>query len=73
MKNKMEIVGRKISFAEAEDADILFWADKTMNERLIEWDRLRRIIWTKLLGTFPTKMEVVGRKILKSEMSEDVF
>ena len=72
MKNKMEIVGRKISFADAEDADILFWAEKTMNERMVECNRLRRIVWTRLLGAFPTKMEIVGRKILKTEMNEDV-
>ncbi len=72
-KRKIEVVGRKLSFAEAEDEDIFYWADKTPQERLAETERLRRLVWTHKLGKYPTKMEKVGRVISKSELDKDDF
>ena len=62
-KKKIEIVGRKVSIAEAEENDILFWASRSWQERLIETERLRRMIWTHLLGTYPDKMQKIGKVI----------
>ncbi len=47
MKNerKIEATGRKISFAQAEEDDLIYWAQRTWQERIIEAERLRRIIW----------------------------
>jgi hypothetical protein len=59
-KRTMALVGSKISFEEAEDSDIIFWANKTIIERLAETERLRKMIWTHVLGSYPVKMEKVG-------------
>jgi hypothetical protein len=69
-ERKIQVVGRKISFANAEDTDIFFWAGKTIGERLQEADRLRRIIWTLRLGKYPEKMAQVGRIVHKNEMED---
>jgi glycyl-tRNA synthetase beta subunit len=69
-ERKMQMTGRKISFAQAEDADIFFWAEKTISERLEEADRLRKIIWTLRLGTYPKKMTKVGKIVRKNEIEE---
>jgi len=72
-KRKIEAFGRKLSFAEAEDEDIYYWADKTPQERITETERLRRLVWTHRLGYFPTSMEKVGRVVSKKELDEDDF
>ena len=54
------MVGKKVTFAEAEEDELFFWADKNWKERLEETERLRRIIWTHLLGKYPDKMQKVG-------------
>ncbi len=70
---KIEIVGRKVSFAQAEEDDLFFWADKTWQERIVEAERLRRLIWTHHLGIFPVAFEKIGRKISKAQLDEDDF
>jgi hypothetical protein len=70
-QRKIALVGRKIGFEEAEEQDILFWASKSWRERLEETERLRRLIWTHLLGSYPSKMEKVGRVIKKSNSEEE--
>ena len=72
-ERKIEVVGRKVSFAQAEEDDFLYWADKTPQERIAETERLRRLIWTHRLGSYPTKIEKVGRVISKSELDADDF
>jgi len=72
-KRKIEVVGRKLSLKEAEEEDLFYWADKTWQERIMEAERLRRLIWGYRLGSFPTSFEVIGRKILKSQLDDDDF
>jgi hypothetical protein len=72
-ERKIEIVGRKASFAEAEEDDIFYWADKTWQERIVETERLRRMIWIHRLGAFPQEFEITGRKISKNQLEEDDF
>ncbi|MFI5195494.1 MAG: hypothetical protein ACHQD8_00255 [Chitinophagales bacterium] len=67
---KMELVGKKVTFAEAEEESLLFWANKSWQERLQETERLRRMIWTYLLGSYPVKMEKVG-KVIKWSTKEE--
>ncbi len=59
-ENKISVTGKKVSKVEADDMDIMFWANKTWQERLAETERLRRIIWTHILGVYPSKIEKVG-------------
>jgi hypothetical protein len=68
MKQKMVLTGRKITFANAEEQDTWFWADKTWQERLAETERLRRLIWTHILGTYPTKMQKVGKVVRRTKL-----
>jgi len=63
MERKISIVGKKVTFAEAENEDIDFWAERTWKERVAEAQRLRRMIWTHLLGSFPERMRKTGQVI----------
>ncbi|MEP6846176.1 MAG: hypothetical protein ABI861_09235 [Panacibacter sp.] len=69
-KRKIELVGRKISFAEAEEADDVYWANASVEERLAETERLRRAVWTFRLGTYPQCMEKVGKIISRNEQED---
>ena len=66
----MELVGKKISFADAEEETLSFWASKSWMERLQETERLRRMIWTYLLGSYPEKMEKIGKVIKWSNLEK---
>ena len=70
MEKKMVITGRKISFAEAEELDLISWANRTVRERLEETERLRRMIWTQLLGYYPNKMEKKGEVVKYSAIDK---
>jgi len=72
-KRKIEIIGRKVNFQQAEDDDLFYWADRTWQERIAETERLRRLMWTYRLGTYSTKFEKTGSVILKSELDNDDF
>ncbi len=73
VERKIKMVAPKLSFAEAEESDLIFWANKSIAERLQEVQRLRKIIWKRKLGKYPEKMEHIVKKISKSElMKEDV-
>lgn len=64
-RQKIVLTGKKVTLSDAEEQDIYFWADKSSEERLIETERLRRLIWTHLLGMYPVKMEKTGRVVKK--------
>jgi len=67
------MVGKKLSLEQTEEADLFYWADKTWQERIMEAERLRRLIWGYRLGSFPTSFEITGRKVLKSQLDNDDF
>lgn len=69
-KREMVVVGKKSTFDEAEIEDLTFWANKTWKERLAEAERLRRIIWTHLLGKFPEKMQKTGEFVKWSSLEK---
>ncbi|HEX4374639.1 MAG TPA: hypothetical protein VHZ50_15155 [Puia sp.] len=58
---KIELVGRVVAKDAADEDDFNFWLNKTVEERLAETERLRRMIWTFRLGKYPDKIEKVGK------------
>ena len=72
-KGNMEYVGGKVSFEEGEEEDLLYWADKSIKERLIDLLDWNKKVWVKIAGFYPDKIEKVGGKILKTKAEEDDF
>jgi DNA topoisomerase IB len=70
-ERKIAMVVRKVSLAQAEEDDIVYWANASIEERLTEMNRLRRMIYAKPGQPFPDKMELVGRVIKKSEADKE--
>jgi hypothetical protein len=60
-ERKIAIVGRTLSFAEAEDADDKFWAKASVEERWKELVNLRMMVFGSGSGE-PLKMQKVVRK-----------
>ena len=73
-KRKIEFVGGKTSFIETEEADIEYWANMPVAERMrqaLDWNRK---VWKHILKTdYPEKIELVGGKQIKSLTDEDDF
>jgi hypothetical protein len=69
-KRTMELVGNRVSFDVAEDESLSFWAEKSKEQRLEEMERLRRLIWTHILGKYPDKMQKVGQVVKISTLDE---
>jgi hypothetical protein len=69
-ERQMAVVGKKTTFSEAEDEDIFFWADQPWTTRLQESGRMRKKIWTFLLGEYPTKMQMTGSFIKWSSIEK---
>jgi hypothetical protein len=72
-KRKIEYVGGKVSFAQAEENDLLFEASLSWQERLERMELLRRKIWAFHLGAYPVKIAIEGGKRIKNQMDEDDF
>jgi hypothetical protein len=61
-ERKIQKVVRKVTFAEAENADHEYWANATAEERLQELVELRRMFFGELLDQ-PIKKVVLKRNI----------
>jgi hypothetical protein len=74
-KRKIELVVRKVSFAEAEedDSDLFFWAEKPVRERMREMLDWNQRVWTVINGEYPQKIEKIGEKRKKADTDEDDF
>jgi hypothetical protein len=73
-KRKIEKVVRKVSFAEAEDSDLFYWADKTIRERLTEVNNWNKKVWMQILkDNFSEKIIFTGGKQKKQLTDEDDF
>jgi hypothetical protein len=72
-KQKIQITGKRIGFGEAEEEDFEFELSLTWQQRLERMEMLRRKIWTFHLGTYPSKIAIVGGKFLKQNTDEDDF
>jgi 23S rRNA G2069 N7-methylase RlmK/C1962 C5-methylase RlmI len=73
MKDRSHWTVRKVSFEEAEELDIAFWADKDMGERMKEASEWIENVWEsyrQLHGEWPT---IPDGKQLKSQTGEDDF
>lgn len=70
-ERKIELTGRKVALSDAEDMDIDYWLNKSIEERLTETERLRRMIWSFRLGKYPDKMERTGKSVSKKEHFSD--
>jgi hypothetical protein len=65
-KRKIVAVVKKVNFKEAEEADDLYWANASVNERLKEMCRLRETVYGDLVNQ-PIKKVVFKRHIHDSE------
>lgn len=72
-ERKIELTGRKVSLSEADDMDIEYWLNKSIEARLEETERLRRMIWSFRLGRYPEKMERTGKAVSKKEHFSNDF
>ena len=66
----MVVVGKKITFAQAEEDELFYWADKNWRERVQETERLRRMIWAHILGKYPEKIEKIGNFVKWSAIND---
>ena len=73
-KRKIEKVVRKVSFAEEEEETLLYWANLTVKERLIESEKWNKKVWKHILkAKYPQKIELTGGKQNKTLTDEDDF
>ncbi|HXL58765.1 MAG TPA: hypothetical protein VN958_21025 [Chitinophagaceae bacterium] len=74
-KRKIEPVVRKVSFAEAEEdnSDLLFWAEKSVQERMRDMLNWNQKVWTMINGQYPKTIEKTGEKRKKADTDEDDF
>ena len=73
-KRKIEMVGGKVSFAEGEEEDLMYWANLQLRERMSEAAEWNKKVWLHLLkDKYPQKIEMTGGKINKSTTDEDDF
>jgi hypothetical protein len=73
-ERKIKLVGGKTSFAETEEADLEYWANLSVKERMSQAFEWNRKVWKHILKTdYPEKIELVGGKQIKSLTDEDDF
>ena len=73
-KRKIEKVGKKISFAEEQDDDLMYWANLPLKERMNEAAEWNKIVWEHILkDKYPEQIEKTGGKKSKSKTDEDDF
>ena len=74
MEKERKIVEGKVSFAEAEDADIEYWANLPVEERLRQAFNWNRKVWKHILNeNYPERIKLSGGKQIKSLTDEDDF
>jgi hypothetical protein len=73
-KRKIAMVVRKVSFAEAEDEDLMYWANLTVKERMNEAAEWNKKVWQHILGDkYSERIVKTGGKKIKSLTDEDDF
>jgi hypothetical protein len=76
MEKKRQIakVGKKVSFAEEDDDDLVYWANLPLKERMAEATEWNKKVWKQILkDKYPEKIELIGGKRNKSTTDEDDF
>jgi hypothetical protein len=62
-KRKIALVVKKVSFAEEEDDDLMYWANLPLKERMNEAAEWNKTVWEHILkGKYPEKIEKSGEK-----------
>ncbi len=72
-ERKIEKVWRKISHEQSEEDDLIYWSEKSWQERLREVQELRELIWNSFDNRYPLKIVITGGKKIKSVTDEDDF
>ena len=73
-KRKIAMVVKKVSFAEAEEEALLYWANLPVKKRLTEAAKWNKRVWQHLLkDKYPKKIELIGGKQTKTLTNEDDF
>ena len=73
-KRKIEMVVKKVSFAEAEEEELMYWAKLSVKERLTAAAKWNKEVWKYLLNEdYPEKIELTGGKQSKALTDEDDF
>ncbi|MEO6720976.1 MAG: hypothetical protein ABIN67_11425 [Ferruginibacter sp.] len=71
-QRNIAMVAKKVSFAEAEEADINYWMSLTPTQRLTELYSLKQMNWTSKYKPYP-QMEKIAEKKIKNQTDEDDF
>ncbi len=69
-KRKIEMVVKKVSFAEAEEADNLYWSNKSEEERLKSAIELRNIFFGRKKTVDTRIAKVVFKRSIYEEEQE---
>lgn len=73
-KRKIAMMVKKVSFAETDDEDLMYWANLSVKERMTEAAEWNKKIWQHILkDKYPEKIEMTGGKQNKSLTDEDDF
>jgi hypothetical protein len=72
-KRKIEPVIRKVTFAQAEEEDMIYWMNLSATKRFEELLSLKQMIWTKKDKPYPEIIEKIAEKKLKSQTDSDDF
>ena len=73
-KRKIAIVGKRVSFDESEEEDLMYWANLPVKERLTIASEWNKKVWQHILkDKYPEKIEKTGGKKNKLATDEDDF
>ncbi len=72
-KKEIEIAANRVSFDEAEEADIYFWADKSIKERVGEASKWIDEVWKFHDKVHGKRESIKNGKHLKSQTDDDDF
>ena len=72
-KRKIELVTKKVSFAESEEMDINYWADKSIKDRVSEASKWISDVWKFHEQIHGKWQSIAEGKHLKSQTDEDDF
>lgn len=72
-ERKIAMVATKVSFAEAEEADMNYWLSLSSTERFKELYSLKQMIWGSKKKSYPNNMVKVAEKMIKAKTDKDDF
>ena len=73
-KRKIEMTGKRVSFDESEEEDLMYWANLPVKERLAKATEWNKKVWQHILkDKYPEKIEKTGGKKNKFLTDEDDF